>query len=177
MSVTDPIVLDDLEPVEVPVSFKLNGQAFRYVLTEASEDAYCKWRNYQIAATKFVDGKAAGWTNMADSKPLLVSLCLYAPGPDGKIRRGPDGNPLPADQVKLAAVRGWPTKIVTPLFVRAKDISGLNEEETEESLLKQRAEIDEKLAALGKEDPAKNSSAAGESNSSSPSDSGDSSTS
>lgn len=127
---TDEMVFDSLEPKVVPV--RIGGA--KYTLREASGDAAVRWRNAILKTTRITDGKPSGIDGMADTEPLLVSLCLFDEG--GK-------------NVPITTVRGWPQRVQSALFAKVKEISGLNpEEDTRASLLEARAEIDRKLDAL-----------------------------
>jgi hypothetical protein len=145
----DEMVYEDIEPTLIPV--RLAGK--RFVLREASEDAVCKFRNAQIKCTNVgPDGSATHFKEgMADTVPLLVSLCLYYADEGGNLRLDRNGNPDPRYLVSLATVRSWKDQVVKGLFKKIAEISDLKgekEEGTEESLRKQREEIDAKLATL-----------------------------
>jgi hypothetical protein len=130
---TDELNFESLEPTTVPVTFK--GR--KYVLKEASSDATCKWRNSGLQGAQVRDGKVSSLGNVADLEPLLVSLCLFDVTDGGE-------KPVP-----LKTVREWPYKVVSALFNRARDISGLAEEEdTEESLTKRIDELTAKRERL-----------------------------
>ncbi|GAG42930.1 unnamed protein product, partial [marine sediment metagenome] len=77
----EPIVFDDLAPVEVEV--KLGGND--YLLREASEDAACKYLNAKMQRMQWKEGDMSSVQGLADVGPLLVSLCLVRllPQPDG----------------------------------------------------------------------------------------------
>jgi hypothetical protein len=133
---------NDLSVIEVPV--KVAGR--NYVLREATEEAACRWRNHMLRATRIgQDGRPTGIGDLADSEPLLVSLCLFEAKEDGTA-----GAP-----VKLAAVKGWPSRVVGRLFAKAKQISELEEKEDRAALEQRLRDITDKLAAL-EEDPSKN---------------------
>jgi hypothetical protein len=145
----DELVYEDVEPVCVPC--RLAGK--RFVLREANEDAVCKFRNAQIKCTNVgPDGNATHFKEgMADTVPLLVSLCLYHADDNGNLRLDRNGNPDPRYLVSLATVRSWKDQVVKGLFKKVAEISDLKgekEETTEESLRKQKQEIDAKLNAL-----------------------------
>lgn len=119
----------DLALIEIPVKFPNKT----YTLREASGDIATSYRNRAMACSKFGEnGKIVAIEGMADLEPYLVHCCLL----------DEEGNRLPE-----AMIRNWPARIVKDLFNKAKEISGLDEE-SEESLLKQRESIDAKLAAL-----------------------------
>ena len=118
------IDLSVLQPIRIP--FSLGGNHF--VLIEAPSDAVVKWRNAQLNATKIIDGKAAGFNNMADTEPLLVSLCVFKSTGEGStevLMGGPQKN-IPQG-VSLQGVRGWPYRAQKVLFEKIKKISGLEE--------------------------------------------------
>lgn len=121
---TDAIVWDSLELVEVPV--KIAGQD--YVLTEASAEETRMWRANNLQAIQMRDkgkGKDRESTStftpqIADSHVLLVSLCL-SKLVDGKKHR-----------VAMDEIRKWPNKLIETLFDRAQEISGLKDEDSED---------------------------------------------
>lgn len=131
---TEPMIFDDLTPVEVPVTVG----AKQYVLREANGDAAVKYRNAMLACTQISqDSKAVSIRGMADLEPFLVSLCLF--DAQGK-------------SVTKNEILSWPSRVQKALFARAKTISGLNEEDTVESLKKEQKIIEEKLVKLEKKE-------------------------
>lgn len=139
------IDLGDLAPVGV--RYTIGGK--RYVLRECPEGDTCSWRSFQAKMARFnEDGKFAGVGNIADSQPLLVSFCLFlADQRTGELVLTDGNPPLPdlAHRVSLATIRSWPTRIVGPLFDKAKEISGLDERETDEVLWKRLRDTATKL--------------------------------
>ena len=132
-----PLIFEQLTPIEVPV--QLAGDS--YLLREASGEAAAKFNNARTACYDYMAGKLSKIHDTGDLEPLLVALCIFTH----------DGKPVPE-----STVRGWPARIVTALFEKAKEISGLGPE-TVDDLLKQRAELDQQIARLQEqEDPRKN---------------------
>lgn len=128
---SDQLVFEDLNLIEEPVTIA----GTKYLLREANGAAACAWRNAQLACTKLgPDGTTIGIGNIADTEPLLVSLCLFV-AETGKT-------------VPLPVVRSWPDRVIKRLAERAKEISGLNETDNKESLLKQKESIEKRLAKL-----------------------------
>lgn len=124
----------DLTPVEIPV--KIGGK--NYILREADGAAAVQYRNAMLSCTQIgTDGKPSSVKGMAGTEPLLVSLCLLTNEPS-ETRRA----------VMIDEVKAWPYRIQKGLYDKAKEISELEEEDTEESLLKERAKIDKKLEAV-----------------------------
>lgn len=131
----------DITPQEIPVT--VGGK--KYVLREATGDAACRYRNALLKSTKLgPEGKPSHIDGMADVEPLLVSLCLYE-------------KTDPERLVALHLVRSWPSRIQKALFAKVKEISELDERDTAETLEKQLAETQRKLAELKNGDAAKNS--------------------
>lgn len=121
---------NDLSLVEIPVN--IDGAS--YVLREASEDAARQYQNAITRCTQLQDGKVSGISGpLADTQSMLVSLCLFSA--DGK-------------RVPETKVRQWPARVVSRLFDKAKDISELGGDDTEESLQKEADAIQEKLKNL-----------------------------
>jgi len=145
-----PLNFEDLTPAEVPVS--IAGR--HYVLREATGDAAVKYQNAVTKCSRFTDGKFSGIQgSLADTQPLLVSLCLF----DVEHLQGSTDPKLVAKPVAEHVIRSWPYRIQRSLFDRAKELSGLADEETQETLTKQIADLQEKLAKLqAEEDPSKN---------------------
>lgn len=121
----------DLTPVEIPVT--IGGKA--YVLREATEAAACTWKNTAISKARVRDGKVESLGNLADQQPLLVSLCLFEQG---------EAEGSKEKAVSLQTVKSWPSRVVSALFEKAKDISKLGEDEAPETV----GSLDEKINTL-----------------------------
>jgi hypothetical protein len=121
-----PMVFDDVEPIEIPVSIK--GKS--YILREASESAAARYKNAQLKAMKrseSADGSSV--TNLdgiAETELLLVSVCLFEKTETGE------------KTVDTNWLKTLPHRVVAPLFQRAEEISGLaKKSKTEEELVKE----------------------------------------
>lgn len=150
---SNALVFDDLEPICVPVRVGPKD----YILREASGDAACKWRNAITRVTRMQDGKVSSVGDIADTEPLLISLCLF------EIQRDKDGKPSsdppvadPKRPVSEKVIRTWPHRVQRALFDKARAISELEEKETAEDLEKKIADLQEKLAKLREGDGPKN---------------------
>ena len=130
---------DDLAPIEERVS--IGGK--KYILREATGDAGCKYRNSLLKATKLgPDGKPVSIEGMADSEPLLVSLCLF----ELYEQKGSNGVSETKERpTPLIVVRSWPARVQKALFERAKEISDLDEKETLPVLQKRLADTQKKI--------------------------------
>lgn len=117
-SLFDPIVIEDIARIEVPV--RVGGKD--YVLREASEDAFRQYQNSIMRAGRFKNGEQVGFEDIADSDSLLLSLCLFEgyEHPKGSTK-------LNYRPVLLKTVRDWPRRITKPLIDRCKLISGIDE--------------------------------------------------
>jgi len=108
-----PEVMDfgDITPIEV----KVRIQGKNYVLREASEAVTCRYRNAQVRCAHVApDGKATKVEGpIADTEPLLVSLCLFE-----------EDTGAPVDQ---KVIMQWPSRVVRQLFDKVKEISDLDE--------------------------------------------------
>ncbi len=135
-SMSDELNFDDLAPAEM--RFKWRGKSF--ICREASEGSAVQWRNANSKGLKFgPDGKVAGLGEGAsDSEPLLVSLCVVEKGTNSQT-----GNDT-FSAVPIQVVRGWPARVVRPVYDWIIKASGLRETETPE-----RKAL---LAALSRED-------------------------
>ncbi len=122
----------DLTLVEIDVTIG----AVKYILREASGKAACLYRNAMFSHTALgPEGNPVSFKGMADIEPLLVSLCLFRA----------EGN-VP---ITIEAVREWPSRILTSLYDKAKEISNLAEDEdTTESLIKEQKALDKRKKAL-----------------------------
>lgn len=124
MSPNDSMTFDDVTPMEVPVRI---GDR-QYILREADEGAACAYRNAIINSARTNDqGKVIGHDGLADVEPLLVSLCLYRANGEGKMALTKEGAPDRSYLLGMAGVKALPSRVVKPLFERAKQISGLDD--------------------------------------------------
>lgn len=131
-----------------PISIRKNIGGVWYELREASEAASVRYKDAATACFQYnADGKAVSVKNAASVEPLLISLCLFVVD-----ETKPENQWKPVPE---AVIRAWPARVCKWLFDKAKEISELNDMETVESLEKQKAEIDKKIAKL-QEDSAKN---------------------
>jgi hypothetical protein len=129
----DEMIFESLDLIRVPV--RIGAQ--QYVLREADEAAAVAYRNAVMKAVRMTEGGPTTLDGAADVEPLLVSRCLFTANEAGGL------TPVP-----LAVIRTWPSRIVKPLFARAKAISELEEgEDTAEQL---QAKIDKLQARLDK---------------------------
>ncbi len=120
----------DITPIVVSVT--INQE--RYELREATGDVACRYRNALLKCTQLgPEGKPQKIEGMADIEPFLVSMCLFKEN---------------GAAVNAAVVRAWPSHVLKKLFETAKEISKLDEDETVESLEKQKAAIEKQLAKL-----------------------------
>lgn len=140
-----PATLDfgDLEPIRIPVRYR----GVDYVLKEATNDAIVKYRNAVFKAARVgQDGKIAAWEGIADCEPLLVSMCLFKlVDKDGK---GQPLNPVQEVVVSLNAVRNFPNEMVTKLYETAKLISKVEDDDSEEGLVKRIQAMQKRLAEV-----------------------------
>ena len=113
------IDLGDISLAEV--NFKIGDNEF--ILKEASGEAACAYRNAILRSTELgPDGRPSKLSNLADTEPLLVSLCLF--NIDGR-------------RISVNDVKKWPNRIVKKLFDKAKEISELGEEAPERKQLEE----------------------------------------
>lgn len=135
---------DDLTPIEVPV--KYDGKD--YVLCEADEEAAAVFRNGSIRGAPVDDGEVVGLpTDLGSQQSLLVSRCLHHTDSSGE---------KTTQLVDQRVLRKWPSRVIKPIFEKAKEISELGEDDdTMENLLKERGRIDKRILKL-KENAAKN---------------------
>lgn len=102
------------------ISIPVNIAGAAYELREASGDASAKYRNAMLAcSTLGPDGKPTKMEGLADVDFFLLSLCLF---------NSTSGNLVPECEV-----RSWPNRICETLIEELKLISGMSEEDVEES--------------------------------------------
>jgi hypothetical protein len=118
MSLLEPIIFEDITPIEVPVTYGAKS----YILKEAGEGAACRFRDAVLRAHRLKDGKLTGMEGIPHVEPLLVSMCLY------ERVNGAKGQQSHDVLVSLATINTWKPQFVSKLFKRAKEISGLNED-------------------------------------------------
>jgi len=102
----------DLTVKETPVT--VGGT--KYILREASEDAACQYRNAAVRGAKMVNGTVT-MGDAGNVQALLVSLCLFEVNDLGDTFR----------VTPLVTVKGWPARVVRPLFDWIKRESMLDE--------------------------------------------------
>jgi hypothetical protein len=131
----------DLTPIEIKVKV---GER-HYILREATGEAARTYRNQMTDCLTLGDsGKPRKVSGIASLEPLLVSLCLFDQA----------GNLVPE-----SILIKWPARILRKLYDKAKLISLIDDEdETVESLTKERDKLDKKLKELADEGSSKNSS-------------------
>ena len=148
---SDQIVLDytedDLRPTEIIVSLG----ARKFVLRSANGDAAIKYKNALIKRVTFgSDGNAQKVDGLADVEPLLLVWCMRECVLDA------EGEPKPGEFVKMSPnlddVRSWPPKVINAYHAKIKEISEMDEDDdTIESLTKQKETIEKKLSKLESE--------------------------
>lgn len=140
------LVFDSLDPQSIPV--KIGNRAFS--LREASAQAACDFQNAVTGATLYNDkGIRCGVKNLADADLILLSACII------EIRDG-GFNAVPVDEIK-----SWPDRIKNILFNKVCRMSNINQPDTIEELLDQKAYIERRLKELSSE-PTKNEESSSE---------------
>ena len=136
-----PMDFGDLQPIEVPVTAP-GGD--RYVLREAGAGACTAYENAQARALKFDDGKMTGLEGIYDADLLVLGLCLH---PVDKT----SGRVLRDQTTSVETIKAWSARVYKPLVERLKEISpNLERKETEDTLVKQIANLQKKLDDLRK---------------------------
>ena len=143
---TESFDFNDLTLIEIPVSIAGNN----YVLREADEETAALYNNARIKGVPIKDSEVVGIPeDIGGMQSLLVSRCLFPLNSEGK--------PLP-NPVHRSTVKGWPSRVVKPLFIKAKEISDLDDKEDLKSLREQQNTLAKKIEELeGEEDREKNS--------------------
>lgn len=136
---------DDSELTEVLVKI---GET-RYILQEANGDIVVQHRNAVLAYTRYNDqGNITSISGIASAEPLLISKCLYTTVPTDKDH--PDGPVVKGKLAGLEFVNSLRHRTMKKLFNRLKEISDMNDDESLESLEKQRDELTKKITDLKK---------------------------
>lgn len=129
----DKMVFDDLDLREVEVVIK----NVNYILREADGATAAKYRSAAVQGSRFSQKTkdVLVGPGIGDVELVLLSGCLLF---KENGRRVPEGT-----------IRAWPSRIITQLFNRAKQISELEEDDdTIESLEAKISELQEKLSRL-----------------------------
>ena len=111
-----PAELDfsDIGFISVPVTLP-GGR--KYTLTTATEEQCRQFDNERTSRMIFSDGKVMGVKDSGDLRSILVHKCL----------KGENGRPVNMDEI-----RNMHPKIVERLFTTAKQISGIDERDSEQ---------------------------------------------
>jgi hypothetical protein len=126
---------DNPTPVEEPV--KIGGEDY---VIRVSGDAVVRYRNAVMRSQIYDEnGKLARLDGLADSEPLLVSLCLF------KLSKS-NGQVVPMP-VQLQTIRSWRPEIQARLYDKIKndnpDIEGAS---TDEQLNEQLGRLQKRIA-------------------------------
>lgn len=108
-----PLDLTDAQPREEVIRFKSET----YVLTEASEAAYSKYRAALLAAAG-TGGPTRSPEAYAEARGKLVADCLYL------LQQSNPGVRVP---VPYHEVAGWGQRVVGRLFQRVRELSDMDE--------------------------------------------------
>lgn len=119
-----------------------------YILREASGEAGTKYRNADSACYEYgPNGNISKVTGLAETGPLLVSLCLFE-------RVG--NKPVPIEQIKA-----WPDRVQQDLFRRAKELSNFDQPVNLDAMIKQRDRLNERIASFEKDEAERKKLSAG----------------
>jgi hypothetical protein len=136
---TAPMVYDDSELKEVPISIGRGDKAKAYILRQPTAEVARKYRNTAIRAARMSDGKLVGIDGAADVEIMLVSECLHELNAEGQVLR----------LAPVGVIRALPAPIVRDLFDRAKALGRLDEQPADEA-----KEEEERLGNLPDSGPA-----------------------
>ena len=143
---SDEMVFDEIKPKLQPVRI---GKV-KYALKPADAGVAITFRNAQMAAIRFKGNSIANFTpekleGVADLEAILVQMCLFQVTTN-------NNNEENLRPVSDRFVRALPPKTLHTLFIRAKEISDLLEEEqTVEALKSTREKIDKQIESLEKD--------------------------
>lgn len=119
--------LGDLERRKARVT--IAGQ--KYVLREATEAVAAEYRNAAARAMRFESGRMRGHDGSAEADAELLSACL---------QRSDTGA-----HVSPQEIRDWPTRVTSQLLKTLKQMSGMDDDEDEDSLRDRIADLEAKL--------------------------------
>lgn len=137
---SDSFDFNDLSVIEIPVS--ISGK--KYVLREADEETAAIYNNARLKGIPVKDSEVVGLPeDVGGIQSLLVSCCLFHLDNNGKAT---------SQHVDRDIVKRWPSKVVKPLFVKAKEISELDDKSDLKSLEKQRNDLDKTIRNLKEEE-------------------------
>src|SRR5215469_680837 len=107
----------EFDPTPLTETVKIGSTT--YILREADENAARIFRNAAVRGAKMHDGKVVGVDGVGDIQSLLLSLCLFETLPTKSVV-GDGAHPFETKNVAvpLQVIRGWPSRIVKPLFDR-----------------------------------------------------------
>jgi hypothetical protein len=129
---------ESLVTIEVPVKYKGRN----YIMREATGEVVARYRDRMMQSARMnADGKIQGFDRLQETEMYLLSWCLF--------EVNGEGGQVP---VTYQHIKDWQNRVVSTLLKDLKLISEIEEPDTEESLLKERAAIDEKLAKLKEQD-------------------------
>ena len=127
------LIFDSIEPKSINV--KIGNRVF--ILREATAQAACDFQNAVQSCTIYNDkGIRCGVKNLADVDIVLVKACLIETKDGGY------------HAVEEGGIRSWPDRIKDKLFRTACEISNINQPESREELLEQKAYIERRLKEL-----------------------------
>ena len=125
------------------VSVRFRGKD--YLLREASSQAACRFRDAMMRTTKVDDGKVVGYSaSWGEAEMLLVSQCIFQKHADNGQWVPLGGN----EQQALLTIRQWPQAATQKLLDKVRDISGMNDMDTEEIVEKRIEMLTKQLEAL-----------------------------
>jgi hypothetical protein len=143
----DEFDFSDLTPIEIPVTLP-GGR--KCILREGSAADGKAYQNFQARLSKVdPETKTASIVgNAGELESLLVSKCLYECDQGGSLRRLDNGLPDPRFLLPMKDILALPNAVVSKLYAKALRISGFEQAETEEALVKRLRDTQEKLEAL-----------------------------
>lgn len=122
-----------------------------FQLREATAQTACDYQNAVTSCTVYNDkGVRCGVRGLADADLLLVSQCLVELKDGGY------------HAVSIDEIKSWPDRVKDALFRRICQMSNINQPDTKEELLEQKAYIEKRLAEIESEEAVKNGSSSSE---------------
>lgn len=141
------LTFESLDPQVITV--EAGNRVFQ--LREATAQAACDYQNAVTSCTVYNErGIRCGVKGLADADLLLVSRCLV------EIK---DGG---YHAVELEEIKSWPDRVKNALFNKICQMSNINQPDTKEELLEQKAYIEKRLKEIENEGVVKNDSSSSE---------------
>jgi hypothetical protein len=115
-----------------------------YILQEAKGPDVAAFNDARSRCVRFQEGTMSAVDGQGRLEMLLVAMCLFPIDDEGNM----------AERSLVASdLQSWPNRVILPLFLKAKEISEIDQDDSLASLIKRRDMLTKQIEA---QDPAKN---------------------